>query len=459
METKDNPRKTPSSFRLAMSFIKSYPSIILSLALMVFMPLALYFNSYFILNTFEKTVETEFLRKAAMTENVFDSMIDKELLENREKLTAKISEIKERENEISNLEILLPADEKQDKFTVAASFSPERVGSEVPSDFYKSIAWSQPEGTSHRESQNSQRVIVIEKTLHDESQNRIGIISITFSLQKTDNLISRTFSKSYLVLAASILVVLLFIFNHARMFNYAVRLTKLKEVDEMKDDFISMASHELRSPLAAMRAHLSFFKEKEAENVSEKGKKYISDLEFSINRLDNLVDDILEVSRLEQNRIPFNMETLDPSPVIAASINEMKPKALEKKLEIVFSAEPLPFISADPDRLKQIMVNLISNSIKYTLKGKIEISGKIRHRKYLDIVVADTGVGISAEHQKSMFQKFFRAKNKATADAPGTGLGLWITQELAIKMNGDITVESIEGVGSHFTVSFPIVKS
>lgn len=458
MEPKDNLKKPPSTFRFAASFIRKNPSIIFSLALMIIMPLALYFNTYFILNYFEKTVETEFLRKAAMIENTIDAMIDQDLLENREKLQSKINEIKTREDEISNLEILLPADEKHEKYIVAASYSSERIDSEVPEDFYKSIVWTQPEGTSHREVQNSQRVIVIEKTFHDDAENRIGIISISFSLQKTDNLISRVFSQSYFVLVISILVVLLFILNHARMFNYAVRFTKLKEVDEMKDNFISMASHELRSPLSAMRAYLSFLKEKDFPNISEKGKEHISSLEFSINRLDNLVDDILEVSRLEQNRIPFDMKILDPNEVITTSIKEMNSKALEKNLEIVYVSEVLPKILADDDRLKQVMVNLISNAIKYTLRGSITITGKIRHRKYLDITVADTGLGISAENQLYLFQKFFRAQNKETADVEGTGLGLWITKELIEKMKGTISVESIEGVGSHFIVSFPVAK-
>jgi signal transduction histidine kinase len=460
MEAKDNnPKKPLSTFRFALDFIKENPSIILSLALLVVMPLALYANAYFILRTFEKTIETEFLRKAAMVENTIDAMIDQNLLENREALGVKVNEIKSREDEITNLEILVPTDEKHEKYTVAASYSPERVGSEISEDFYKSIAWTQQEGTSHRESQNSRRILVIEKTFHDDAENRIGLISIAFSLQKTDNLISKVFLRSYFVLAVSILIVLLFVFNHARMFNYAVRLTKLKEVDEMKDNFISIASHELRSPLSAMRAYLSFLKEKDFANISEKGKEHVSNLEFSVNRLDNLVDDILEVSRLEQNRIPFEMEILDPDEIISASLNEMKSKALEKNLEISYVPQPLPHVKVDPERLKQIMVNLISNAIKYTLHGKIEISAKVSHRKHLEITVADTGLGISAENQKFLFQKFFRAQNKETADVAGTGLGLWITRELARKMDGDITVESIEGVGSHFTVTFPAIKA
>mgnify|MGYP001164581993 CR=1 FL=1 len=451
------PQKPSSIFFTALKFIKENPSIILSIALMVFMPLALYFNSYFILSTFEKTIETESLRKAAMVENVIDSMIDQDTLDNPEKLAAKIGEIQERENEILNLEVLLPKDEKNGSYVVVASYSPERVGAEVSEDVYKSIAWSQPEGTSHRETQNSERVLVTEKTLHNDAGEQIGLISTTFSLQKTDAMISRAFSRSYLILFITIILVFLFVLNHARMFRYAARLMKLKEVDEMKDNFISIASHELRSPLTAMRGYLSFLKEKEATRITEEGKHYIDNMEISVDRLDNLVGDILEVSRLEQNRIPFEMKAVDPVSALKESVTEMKSKALEKNLEIIYAQEHLPAVQADPDRLKQVFVNLISNAIKYTPKGKIEITAKARY-KQVEITVADTGLGISAENQQKMFQKFYRARTSETSTIPGTGLGLWITKELIEKMGGTIGLESIEGVGSRFTVSFQIAK-
>jgi signal transduction histidine kinase len=454
----DNPsKKSPSIFSVALNFIKVNPSIILSLALMVFMPLALYLNTYILLNTFEKNIEAEFMRKAAMVENTLDAMLDGDLLSRPEDLQKKIKEINEREDEIVNLEILVPNDEKHEAFNVIASFSDNRVGQEAPEDFFKTVAWSQPEGTSHFEDQDGTRILKVEKTFHDDQGNRIGLISMSFSMEKTSNLISQAFSKSYFILFITIILVFVFVLNHARMFRYAARLMKLKEVDEMKDNFISIASHELRSPLTAMKGYLEFLKEKEATHVTEEGKHYINNLEISVDRLDNLVCDLLEVSRLEQNRIPFEMNAIDPVSSIKASITEMSSKALEKNIEIIYSEEPLPAIKADQDRLKQIFVNLISNAIKYTPKGKIEITAKAK-RKQIDITFSDTGIGISAEHQKNLFQKFYRAKTSETATISGTGLGLWITKELVEKMGGTIGIESMEGVGSRFTVTFPTAE-
>ncbi|MFA5925334.1 MAG: HAMP domain-containing sensor histidine kinase [Parcubacteria group bacterium] len=451
------PQKSSSFFFVALNFIRKNPSIILSLALMVFMPLALYFNTYILLNTYEKNAGIEFMRKAAMVENTLDAMIDGDLLNNPESLEKKINEIKEREDEIADLEILMPSDEKRETYDVIASFAPDQVGQKVSEDFYKTVAWSQPEGTSHFEDIGGARVLKIEKVFHDDLNSRIGLLSLSFSMQKTDNMISQAFLRSYLILFVTILLVLVFVINHARMFRYAVRLAKLKEVDEMKDNFISIASHELRSPLTAMRGYLEFLKEKEVAHVTEEGKHYIDNLETSVDRLDNLVSDLLEVSRLEQNRIPFEMKIIDLASAIKSGITEMEPKAQEKNLEITYSEAPLPRVRADQERLKQVFINLISNAIKYTPKGKIEITAKTK-RKQIDIIISDTGLGISAENQKKLFQKFYRARTKETSAIPGTGLGLWITKELIEKMNGTIGLESIEGVGSRFTVSFPIAE-
>jgi signal transduction histidine kinase len=458
MNFEENFKKPPSFFRFALDFIKSNPSVILSLALLVFMPLALYFNTFFTLRSFENFSNQEIQRKSVMIENIIDSFVDEKQLENPGSVQDQVDKIKANEDEIYNLEIFVPEKEKLDSFKVVAAFDKNSVG-QISSEMRNIFAWNNPSGaTGFLDFENNQRLWKVEKILKNEAGDPMGLVAISLSLKKTDQLTSDLFQRSYLILFATIVIVLLFVLNHTRLFRYAVSFAKLKEVDEMKDNFISMASHELRSPLSAMRAYLSFFKEKELENVSEKGKEYISSLDVSVNRLDSLVDDILEVSRLEQNRIPFEIESVDPGGILASSIKELKSKAIEKNLEIVYADQKLPAIMADPDRLKQIVVNLLSNAIKYTPRGKVEIAAKIRHRKFLDITVADSGTGISAENQKFLFQKFFRAQNKETADVPGTGLGLWITRELARKMKGDVTVESIEGVGSHFTASFPLAK-
>jgi signal transduction histidine kinase len=162
----------------------------------------------------------------------------------------------------------------------------------------------------------------------------------------------------------------------------------------------------------------------------------------------------LEVSRLEGNRIPIVISEIELGPIIEKSIEEIKSQAAQKNLELNYLRENLPRVKADPERLKQVIINLLSNAVKYSIKGKVEVTTKLFGKKVL-LTVADTGVGISAEDQKKLFQKFSRVYNEETKMVGGTGLGLWISRELVQKMGGDIEVESIRGVGSHFTVNLP----
>ena len=231
---------------------------------------------------------------------------------------------------------------------------------------------------------------------------------------------------------------------------------QIKEVDKMKDTFVSMASHELRSPLTAIRGNLEFLTEKHEKTMDEESWHFLSNIITSVDRLNALINDILEVSRAEGNRLPMTIAATDPIAIISGSVEEMRAAATRKSLDLrSLLPESLPLVLTDPERLKQILVNLLSNAIKYTSKGSVEVTTAIE-KKMLVITVADTGFGMSSEDQKNLFQKFYRIQNSETKNIVGTGLGLWIVRELARKMRGDITVESIKGVGSHFSVRIPL---
>ncbi|NLC31156.1 MAG: HAMP domain-containing histidine kinase, partial [Candidatus Moranbacteria bacterium] len=168
--------------------------------------------------------------------------------------------------------------------------------------------------------------------------------------------------------------------------------------------------------------------------------------------------DMLEVSRLEGNRMPMKIESVDVNKVIGESIEEIKSQAVQKGLALSFDpAENISFVLADGNRLKQVLINLIGNSIKYTPQGSVTVSVGLKDKE-LGITIADTGIGISSEDQANLFGKFYRIQNDKTKSITGTGLGLWITMEIVKRMKGRITVESIEGVGSHFTVYLPMDK-
>ena len=183
-------------------------------------------------------------------------------------------------------------------------------------------------------------------------------------------------------------------------------------------------------------------------------------ISLSAKNLADLIADILEVSHLQQGRMDFTPQKLLPSKVVSDIVENVRLKAEAKGLTLEFSGAECPYIiNVNETRFKQIITNLLENSIKYTLKGgiKVSVSGD-KAKKRVIILVQDTGLGISAEGQAHLFEQFYRVKTAENAGIPGTGLGLWMSKQMAQKMGGDILVESIEHVGSRFFVIFPLAE-
>jgi signal transduction histidine kinase len=219
-----------------------------------------------------------------------------------------------------------------------------------------------------------------------------------------------------------------------------------------------MASHELRTPLSIIRGYAEFINE--APELSNQTKDFVSKIDISTKQLDILVADILDVSKIEQGRMSFNIEKIDPTGILAETISSFEISAKEKSLNISFDKTKIGgpvYINVDISRLKQILVNIVGNAVKYTDKGEVVIR-EYEENGRLYIRVSDTGFGMSEEERGKLFEKFYRIRNKETENIRGTGLGLWITAQMVKQMNGIISIESIKGVGSHFIISFPLVK-
>lgn len=443
-------------FSKAILFIKENLSIIYSLLLFILIPAAFFINNYLINSSYEKNIDQITQRKAVLVENIINNLIQNRI-EDIQIIQSSIDRIVQENKEIVSLSILKSQDEGGG-FQVLASSDHSLIGQRQDEQIQNILAWSKPEGIAFLDRNDRGRFWKVTKLLSNSSNKKIGLIEMSFSLQDSDALINRTIYNSYLILILTILVVVLLVANQTRLLGYVLTVTKLKEIDKMKDTFISMASHELRSPLTAIKGYLDLLKNKKDLTLDKESSHYIENTLLSAQRLDNLVEDILEVSRIEGNRLPLEMIVFDPNTVISQSIEEMRSQALEKSLTLSFHpSETSVRIKADVDRLKQVLINLISNAIKYTEKGSVEVSTAVKKENFL-ITVADTGIGISSEDQTKLFQKFYRVKNEYTSDIIGTGLGLWIVLEIIKRMQGKITVESIQGVGSHFTIHFPIIR-
>ncbi|MDP2838314.1 MAG: HAMP domain-containing sensor histidine kinase [Candidatus Moranbacteria bacterium] len=440
-------------FQSGLAFVRENPRILYSLVLLVFVPGAFFFNTYSIISGIEKDIDRITQRKAVLAEKIISEVLaDK--LEDQEQLQGAVNRITSNNAEILSLAILYPESDFS-RFRVVASSEQETL-SETTDNIQYTLAWNKPEGIAFLDRDETGRFWRVTKLLSDGSGVKVGLITTTFSLQDSDALIERTVNRSYLVLMITVMVVLLLVSNQARLFGYVLTLNKLKEVDAMKDNLVSMASHELRSPLTAIKGYLELLEDKKLV-LDEDAKKYFTNISLSVNRLNTLVQDMLEVSRLEGNRVPLTMTDFDPAALITQSVEELRSQAIQKGLALNLLPLGTVMVHADEDRVQEILVNLVGNAIKYTLKGSVSISATTKGTEYL-VTVADTGFGISAADQKKLFQKFSRIQNEQTQTITGTGLGLWITFELAQRMGGTIMVESIEGVGSHFTLHLPLTK-
>jgi len=171
--------------------------------------------------------------------------------------------------------------------------------------------------------------------------------------------------------------------------------------------------------------------------------------------LNNLINDLLDVSRIEQGRLKVEIVETNINEIVGNVIKLLIPSAAQKGLVINFTPIDLPLIKSDPNRIRQVVTNLVSNSAKYTLKGQIDIAVSLKD-KFIEVMIKDTGIGIPGDEIPNLFTKFHRIKDKQTNEVRGTGLGLWITKQIVELLGGKISVESIYGTGTKFTFSLPI---
>jgi len=451
------PTNSNSVFLRAFHYIKDNFIIGYSLVLLLLVPAVFFANNFWVNNKYAEVIDGVTRKKAILVEDVLNNIVY-EKFSNTAELQSLVKGIVAEDEEIISLSILEPI-EGQEAWNIVVSSDESLVGKTKEENDLIYFARVNPEGATYLDENRSGRFWKIIKTVSGgEPKKNVGLMEMSLSLGESDTAINETIDKSYWVMALIILVLVLLQANQIRLLEYALSLNELKQVDKMKDMFISMASHELRSPLTAIKGFLDLLKEKKNLNLDSESAHYLEVISISSDRLGHLVDDILDVSRLEGNRFPMEVSVFDPDPLIKQSVEESRSTAIQKGLALEYLAPAAPvMIKADVSRFKQVVVNLIGNALKYTDKGSVKVSTAVKKDDFM-VIVADTGIGISSEEQANLFQKFYRVKNDRTRDIIGTGLGLWITMETVKRMKGKITVESIEGVGSHFTVHLPLGK-
>jgi PAS domain S-box-containing protein len=239
-------------------------------------------------------------------------------------------------------------------------------------------------------------------------------------------------------------------------------ISEEKEVARQKDEFVSTASHEMRTPVAAIEGYISLAMNANVATIDDRAMKYLTKAHDTIGHLGELFRDLLSVTKAEEGQLGGYIDAVDIGRLAQSSVDDMQFTVKKKNLTLVYQIgddtgkviAPLYYVAANPERLREVIMNLIDNAAKFTPEGgiKVILNG---NEKEVTIAVSDSGVGIAAEDVSHLFQKFYRIDNSATRTIGGTGLGLYLCRRVIESFNGRIWVESKSGVGSTFKFTLP----
>jgi PAS domain S-box-containing protein len=234
-------------------------------------------------------------------------------------------------------------------------------------------------------------------------------------------------------------------------------ITEMKKIEMLKSQFVSMVSHELKAPIAAVSGYLKLLSNNSIALTDEQKKNYIVRSLVRLESLLKMVNDLLDISRMEINTVEREIKKLNLYEIVKSQIELFQFQIKEKNLTVKFETKnnPLTF-NADQGDMERLFTNIISNAIKYNkTNGSIEIMMESTN-EYLNVIIKDTGIGMKPEEKKKLFQEFFRAKNEKTKNISGTGLGLSIVKRIVDSYAGNIDVFSEFGKGTSVKVSFPL---
>lgn len=237
--------------------------------------------------------------------------------------------------------------------------------------------------------------------------------------------------------------------------NLEIANENLRELDKLKDEFVSVASHELRTPMTAISGMISMIFEGDYGPVNKSLGEPLKDISKSTQRLIILVNDILNVSRIETGKLKLALSTFDIRAVIGEMVEQLMPIAIEKGISFGIEGSGSVVVQADKDKSKEILNNLIGNALKFTQSGSVLVYYKADEDE-VKVFIKDTGIGISRDDQLKLFGKFKQISSQQIGKPAGSGLGLYIARELTRKMGGELWIdESNLGRGSIFAFSLP----
>lgn len=236
-------------------------------------------------------------------------------------------------------------------------------------------------------------------------------------------------------------------------------ITPFKQLDEMKSDFANMVAHELRSPLMAIRQQNSVLLEGLAGPLEEKQRTFISKGIKKIDQLLDLINDLLDIAKIEAGKHVQTQVPTDLEQILKDTVALLEPKAQQQNIKLSLICQNMATLQADPKGMGEVFTNLITNAVNYSPEGgKVVVSAQGLN-EYMEIKVADTGVGILKDELPKIFDKFYRVKHPKTRKVLGTGLGLSIVKGIIQAHNGTIDVESVPDKGTTFRILLPIIHT
>ncbi len=238
-------------------------------------------------------------------------------------------------------------------------------------------------------------------------------------------------------------------------------ITREVEVDRMKSEFVSTVSHELRTPMTSIKGYADLLLMGVAGELGQAQQRYLEVIKKNADRLQALVNDLLDISRIETGKTQLDLQPLDVARLIAGIVNDHVRGRMQhegKELAVTSDVAPsLPLVLGDPEKVTRVLTNLVDNAISYTPAGGSVAIHARPAGDFVAIAVQDSGIGIAKEDHARIFERFYRAEAEEVQAVPGTGLGLAIVHSLVAMHGGQLTLESAPGEGSTFTVTLPVV--
>lgn len=446
------------------------PELVYSFTLIILIPALIAVNSIILIDLFTSLVDTQAKDKAAATAQLLKHSLK---TADTVSIQEQIDQIAPSTTDVNGEKYFLRLDylikkPGEEVFELTASSDKSRIGKAIrptvdeqnetddPRSFTQlNLSWAERRDIAVASIEQDTPGYSISVLADDpESQKRQAVVSAFVSTAYIDRLLNESYTRSAIILTLTVIVTLALLFVRSRIYRYTTLFRRLQEVDQMKDEFISIASHELRAPITAIRGYLSLMLE-DHDLRAEERERMMRTAEKSSEQLARLISDLLDVSRIEQGRIKLAPIRVDVGEAVAAVVKDFTGLAEEKNLRLEFQPpEQKLSVRADRDKLRQILVNFIDNAIKYSFKGSIAISAAPEGDS-VAVFIRDTGIGMSPEERRNLFKKFYRIKKPETENVAGTGLGLWITKSLVELMGGEVFVDSIVGSGTQVKFTVP----